>query len=492
LIKKLDILIVRSFVGPFIATFFITLFVLLVQFFWLWIDDLVGKGLDVLTIGKFIGFVSATLVPLALPLAVLLSSIMTFGNLGERFELVAIKSAGISLLRFMRPLFLVTLIICGISFLFNNYIDPVVNLKMQTMRYDIVVAKPAFDIKEGVFYDKIEGYIIKIGKKEKDNSTIENVLIYEQPTSSNNSLQDNIIVAARGKMSVTPDNFLEFDLQNGWLYQETGQHMTTNTEFVRIGFKYYKKVFDLSSFKLTRSSDNTFKNNYQMLNIRQLTITIDSLKKKDKESIARTNISLNQQLNFPKYLDSNWTSAKLKPVGKVKLFKNLLPDSVQSTVFERSASVVNSIRNIFDQNDLIYADQQKQLRLHQVAWHDKLTMSLACLVLFLIGAPLGSIIQKGGVGLPLVFAVIFFVIFYLLNNYGSKFVKEGVLTPIAGMWMATYVLLPIGVFLTYKALHDSQLFNREFYFRSWKRMKNMLEKMRSTHPKEDSVNSTAS
>jgi lipopolysaccharide export system permease protein len=492
LIKKLDILIVRSFVGPFIATFFITLFVLLVQFFWLWIDDLVGKGLDVLTIGKFIGFVSATLVPLALPLAVLLSSIMTFGNLGERFELVAIKSAGISLLRFMRPLFLVTLIICGISFLFNNYIDPVVNLKMQTMRYDIVVAKPAFDIKEGVFYDKIEGYIIKIGKKEKDNSTIENVLIYEQPSSSNNSLQDNIIVAERGKMSVTPDNFLEFDLQNGWLYQETGQHMTTNTEFVRIGFKYYKKVFDLSSFKLTRSSDNTFKNNYQMLNIRQLTITIDSLKKKDKESIARTNISMNQQLSFPKYIDSNWTQVKSKPVGKAKIFKNLLPDSVQSTVFERSASVVNSIRNIFDENDLIYADQQKQLRLHQVAWHDKLTMSLACLVLFLIGAPLGSIIQKGGVGLPLVFAVVFFVIFYLLNNYGSKFVKEGVMTPIAGMWLATYVLLPIGIFLTYKALHDSQLFNREFYFRSWKRLKIVLEKMRSTPPKEDSADMTAS
>ena len=492
MIKKLDILIVRSFVGPFIATFFITLFVLLVQFFWLWIDDLVGKGLDVLTIGKFIGFVSATLVPLALPLAVLLSSIMTFGNLGERFELVAIKSAGISLLRFMRPLFLVTLIICGISFLFNNYIDPVVNLKMQTMRYDIVVAKPAFDIKEGVFYDKIEGYIIKIGKKEKDNSTIENVLFYEQPSSSNNSLQDNIIVAERGKMSVTPDNFLEFDLQNGWLYQETGQHMTTNTEFVRIGFKYYKKVFDLSSFKLTRSSDNTFKNNYQMLNIRQLTITIDSLKKKDKESIARTNISMNQQLSFPKYIDSNWTQVKSKTLGNAKIFKNLLPDSVQSTVFERSASVVNSIRNIFDENDLIYADQQKQLRLHQVAWHDKLTMSLACLVLFLIGAPLGSIIQKGGVGLPLVFAVVFFVIFYLLNNYGSKFVKEGVMTPIAGMWLATYVLLPIGIFLTYKALHDSQLFNREFYFRSWKRLKNVLEKMRSTPPKEDSADMTAS
>jgi lipopolysaccharide export system permease protein len=479
LIKKLDILIVRSFIGPFIASFFVTLFVLVLQFFWLWIDDFIGKGLDLLTTARLFAYVCATLVPLALPLAVLLSSIMTFGNLGERFELVAIKSAGISLLRFMQPLFLISILICGVSFLFNNYIIPVANLKMQTLRYDIVVAKPAFDIKEGVFYNKIDGYIIKIGKKEKNNSDIANILIYEHPLGAYNSLQDNIIVADKGKMKVTSDNFLEFDLENGTLYQETGQHLTTNTEFIRVGFKYYKKVFDLSSFKLTKSDDNAFKNNYQMLNIKQLTITIDSLKKKDNENLLRTNATMIQQLGFSKYIDSSWANIKSNPVGKVKSFKNLLPDSVQSNVFERSASMVNSIRNSFDQNDLIFTNEQKELRLHQVAWHDKLTMSLACLVLFLIGAPLGSIIRKGGVGMPLVFAVIFFVIFYLLNNYGSKFVKEGVLTPFAGMWMATYILLPIGIFLTYKALHDSQLFNKEFYFRLLKTAKRLWEKFRT-------------
>ncbi len=477
MIKKLDKLIVQSFVGPFIATFFITLFVLVLQFFWLWIDDFVGKGLDTITIAKFIVYVSATLIPLALPLAVLLSSIMTFGNLGERFELVAIKSAGISLLRFMMPLFVVCIFICGISFLFNNYINPVVNLKMQTLRYDIIVAKPAFDIKEGVFYDKIDGYVIKIGKKEKDNSTIENVIIYEQPTSAN-SLQDNIIIADKGKMRVTPDNFLEFDLQNGSLYQETGQHMTTNTEYIRVGFKYYRKVFDLSSFKLSRSNDNTFKNNYQMLNIRQLSITIDSLKKKDNEYINSTNNSMQLQLSFPKYLDSNW-KINAQQNSKAKSFKDLIPDSVQSAVNNRGSSVVNSIRNTFDQNDLVFTSEQKELRLHQIAWHEKLTMSLACLVLFLIGAPLGSIIRKGGVGLPLVFAVVFFVIFYLLNNYGTKFVKQDVLTPIGGMWMATYILLPIGIFLTYKALHDSQIFNKESYSRALKRIKLLWQRLQN-------------
>jgi lipopolysaccharide export system permease protein len=294
-------------------------------------------------------------------------------------------------------------------------------------------------------------------------------------------------VADKGKMKVTPDNFLEFDLENGTLYQETGQHLTTNTEFIRVGFKYYKKVFDLSSFKLTKSDDNNFKNGYQMLNIKQLTITIDSLKKKNNENLLRTNATMVQQLGFSKYIDSNWANIKAKPVGKTRSFKDLLPDSVQSNVYERSASVVNSIRNSFDQNDLIYSSEQKELRLHQVAWHDKLTMSLACLVLFLIGAPLGSIIQKGGVGMPLVFAVIFFVIFYLLNNYGSKFVKEGVLTPFAGMWMATYVLLPIGIFLTYKALHDSQLFNKEFYFRLLKNIKRLLEKFRTRNSGKENL-----
>jgi lipopolysaccharide export system permease protein len=171
-IKKLDKLILKAFIGPFIATFFISLFVLVIQFVWKYIDDLVGKGLDLFTIMRLMSYVTATAVPLALPLGILLASIMTFGNLGESFELVAIKSSGIPLLRFMRPLFFVTILICGIAFLFANYVIPVANLKFNTLLYDITVSKPAFDIKEGVFYDKLEGYVIKIEKKEKDGSTI--------------------------------------------------------------------------------------------------------------------------------------------------------------------------------------------------------------------------------------------------------------------------------------------------------------------------------
>ncbi|HTQ27827.1 MAG TPA: LptF/LptG family permease [Puia sp.] len=479
MIKKLDKLIIKAFIGPFIATFFITLFVLVLQFFWLYIDDIVGKGLDMLTIGRFILYVCATLVPLALPLAVLLSSIMTFGNLGETFELVAIKSAGIPLIRFMRPLLLTCLVISGIAFIFNNYFIPVAQLKMQTMKYDIIVSKPAFDIKEGVFYDKIDGYVIKIGKKEPDGSTIRDVLIYQQ----NFELQDNIIVAEKGKMTITPDKkFLEFDLQNGWNYRERGPHNTTNTEFIRMGFKEYKKVFDLSSFKLNKTDDNTFKNNYQMLNMRQLTTVIDSLEKVTAAYRNKTSNELKINIHTLKYLDSPWVGTQNMPAIKTSSFRDLLPDSARSYVLDRSIAVANNVKTLQEQSAILFNNDRTNLRLHLMAWHEKITMSIACIVLFLIGAPLGSIIRKGGIGLPLVFAVVFFVIFFLLNNFGRKLVKEDVLQPISGMWMATYVLIPIGLFLTYKALHDSQLFNKEFYFRLLRRFQKAAAERQKKEP----------
>lgn len=466
-IKKLDRLIIGSFIGPFIATFFITLFVLVLQFFWLYIDDIVGKGLDLFTIGTFILYVCATLVPLALPLAVLLSSIMTFGNLGETFELVAIKSAGIPLLRFMRPLFITSLFICGIAFMFNNYIIPVAQLKMQTLKFDIIVSKPAFDIKEGVFYDKIDGYIIKIGRKEKDGASIHDILIYQH---NNTLLQDNIIVAESGKMTISKDKkFLEFNLKNGWNYQEKGQRNFINTQLIRMGFKEYKKVFDLSSFKLNKTDDSTFKNNYQMLNMRQLATTIDSLEKITASYKKQTKNLLKPNIQILKYMDSPW---KAQPaIARVDSFQQIMPDSVLHPLLMKVYTIIGNIKGSTDIAAVSYDNDRKNLRMHLMKWHEKITMSIACLVLFLIGAPLGSIIRKGGIGLPLIFAVIFFVIFFLLNNFGSKLVKEDVMQPFVGMWMATFVLLPIGIFLTYKAMNDSQLFNREFYNRIFKKFR---------------------
>ena len=613
--KKLDLLIVKAFIGPFIATFFITLFVLVLQFFWLYIDDVVGKGIDGLTVGQLIFYLSATLVPLALPLAVLLSSIMTLGNLGETFELIAIKAAGISLLRFMRPLFFVSLALTILAFFFNNNILPICNLRMNTIKYDIIVTKPAFDIKEGVFYDRIEGFVIKIGKKEKDGSTIRNVVIYEQ----NGGQTDNVIIADSGQMIVTPDKqSLEFILKSGTRYQEQNSGTPSGSQLTRMSFKQYKKVMDLSSFRMNKTDDSTFKHNYQMLTLTQLTRSIDSIEKINAGYVAQAGKDINLYMKFAKMLDTTgweavqkdtsrskylmsvgwatdslrkaWTTAHHRrdsvdkawaalkktrdsidqarakalaqaqaaaaqanakktppsgggtpgspggtpgspatagaspghPTGSAPLptaqqaiaaanspvggtaaprpdipggaamnrladekqppavtFGDLIPDSLQATVVNQSMTAVNSAKIGLDQPVLLYKNEDNNLRQHEIAWHEKITLAVAVMVMFLIGAPLGSIIRKGGIGLPLVFAVVFFVIFFLLNNFGKKFVKEAVLTPIGGMWMATYVLTPIGLFLTYKAMNDSQLFNKEFYFRISRGVRALIQKWRS-------------
>ncbi|MER3498081.1 MAG: YjgP/YjgQ family permease [Chitinophagaceae bacterium] len=467
--KKLDILITRAFLGPFVVTFFITLLVLVMQFFWLYIDDFVGKGLSPSVIFEFIWYQMAVLVPLALPLSVLLSSLMTFGNLGESFELVAIKSAGISLLRFMRPLFIITLLLCFLSFLFANYIMPVATLKSRTLLGDIYFAKPAFELQEGVFYNKIDGFAIKVGRKEKD-SIIHDVIIYEK----GGLLQDNFIVAKKGVMKISDNRrFLEMRLFDGWRYEERGDNL--NSDFIRIGFKEYKKQFDLSSLQFTRTPDSVYKGNQAMLNMRQLKKAEDSLKKQLSTIQKRESNEVFGYFQFTKYLDSSWqvTTDSEKPAAS---FDKILPDSVKQSVNQRA---LNQLVSAKSNNDIIVAElkaKRKEIRLHQMEWHSKIALSLACLVLFLIGAPLGSIIRKGGLGSPLIFSIIFFIVFYFINNTGRKMAKEGTVDPFTGMWMATIVLLPIGIFLTYKAMRDSQLFNKEFYFRLKGKFRTLLRK----------------
>ena len=464
--KKLDKLLIRAFIGPFVATFFITVLVLVMQFFWLYIDDFVGKGLNTRIIFEFIWYQSAVLVPLALPLSVLLSSLMTFGNLGESYELIAIKSAGISLVRFMQPLFILTLFIAFVAYLFSNYIIPVANLRSRTLLADIVYAKPSFDLKEGVFYDKITGFAIKIGKKEANDSVIKDIIIYE----ASNNYQDNFIVASDGVMRISENKrFMEFVLKNGVRYEEKGDPSTASTEYIRLGFKEYKRLFDLSSFGLQqRTADSVNKNNARMLSMRQLNIAIDSIKKTEKNIRYRMRTEV-FGLPFANYLDSTWTpdTSSLK----VKSFDQLIPDSLRSST---NRMLNNRLISLKLTNDIILAqfnEQQRNLRLHEIEWHRKIALSVACIVLFLIGAPLGSIIRKGGLGSPLVFAILFFMVFYFTSTTGEKFAKEGSLDPKLGMWISTLLLVPIGVFLTYKAMRDSQLFNKDRYSRTIKKIK---------------------
>ncbi len=441
------------------------------QFFWLYIDDLVGKGLDFLTIAKLIGLVSVSTFTTALPLALLFSSIMTFGNLGESFELIAIKAAGIPLVRFMRPLFVFALFLAGVAFLFANNIIPVTQMKLTSLKYDIIVAKPALDIKEGIFYDKIDGYVIKLGKKESNDSVIQNIVIFEKKF----NLQDNIILAESGVMRVSKDKrFLEFILYNGWRYQERGLKNNTATEFTRLNFKEYKKVFDLRSFGMNKSTDNLY--DPKMLSVRQLGKAIDSLDNKDSIYYSRTIGELGPYLKFLTYKDSTAAFKSIGQVSPIKKFNEIVPDSLRSSVQETVnytfSSLLNNLGSIRD----IYNENVANSIIHSIEWHRKFTLSFACIILFLIGAPLGSIIRKGGLGTPLVSAIVFFVLFYLLNNFGEKFAKSGEWSVYTGMWFSSILLLPVGLFLTYKAMRDSQLFNQEFYYRLLQPIKVTLRK----------------
>jgi len=467
LFKKLDKLVIKAFVGPFMATFFITLMVLVMQFFWLWIDDFVGKGLSTGVILEFIWYQSAVLVTLALPLSVLLSSLMTFGNLGESYELVGVKSAGISLLRFMRPLFFVVLGICGIAFLFSNYIIPVATLKSRTLLGDIVYAKPAFDLKEGVFYNKLPGFAIKVGEKKND-SIIENIIIYEQ----GGQMQDNFIVAANGVMSVSDSKrFLEFNLKNGWRYQEQGAPGSSNTEFIRLGFKEYKKQFDLSALNFQRTSDSAAnRSNFRFLSMKQLKKSSDSMERNNARILNRVHTEIfTPSATFAGSMTKSWAGAPSLP-DSIKNFDQLIPDSLKTMVHLRAQ---NSIAASHTSNEVLLAEylrEERELRRYKMEWHRKLSLSLACLLLFGIGAPLGAIIRKGGLGNSMISAIVFFMLFYFTSNTGEKFAKEGEWSPFLGMWFSTFILLPVGIFLTYKAVHDSQLFNKEYYARLWRKL----------------------
>lgn len=480
--KKLDTLILKAFFWPFVATFFITLFVFMMQILWKYIDDLVGKGLDFVTLMEFLVYASATLVTLSLPISILISSIMTFGKLGENFELVAIKSSGISLLRFMRPLFFMSLLLSGVAFLFANYIAPVANLKFAVIYHDIYEKSPAFDLKDGVFYNGFTGFSIKVGKKEKDKSTLHDVLIYEQSY----GLQDNTIISEKGKMTMSNDKrFLQFKLQNGNRYEEKGTNSFDKTEFINLHFKEYNKLFDLSQLNLQKTNDSLFMNNIRMKNMRQINVALDSIKKVPMQLSHNTEIALKPYIKLTQLDDSvsNKNSTPIIPEKTLPVssannnFDALIPDSLKTIVNDLAINAVSNAKNIIDVAQVEIDKTAEEIRLHKVEWHKKLSLSIACLVMFFIGAPLGSIIRKGGLGMPLVMALIFFMVFYLLNIFGEKFTKDHILNPFFGIWLPVIILSPVGFFLTYKAMHDSQLFNKEYYFRVSKKIKVNVRKM---------------
>lgn len=473
MIKKLDLLLIRSYIGPFIVTFFVTLFVLVMQFFWLYMDELIGKGLGIWMILQLLVLMATTLVPLALPLAVLLASIMTFGNMGENFELVAIKASGISLLRFMQPLLIFIIGLAGMAFLFNNNIIPVANLKALSLLYDLRNSKPTLNIRAGQFNNDIEGYSIYVGAKDKDGKTIRDVKIYDQ---SDGMGSNTLVLAQKGEMIPSPDKqFLIFRLHDGWRYVEDEKSGNTRVQ-QRMHFGQWDKVFDLSGFKMNRTNEDLFKNAYQMLNVSQLNKQIDSQRKMIVRSANMTNVYMMPYLS---YLNPDkpglLLKQKLKTVDSSKLrsygkdgFIGLVPDSARGRIVQFATNNVRNMKSMLDVTVSDHKNNVEILQKYDVEWHRKFSLSFACILLFLIGAPLGAIIRKGGLGMPMIFAVGFFLVWYIITITGEKLSKTGALPAWIGMWMSTAMLLPIAFVLIRQARNDSQIFSKEWYGRIWR------------------------
>ena len=465
--KKLYRYITKSFLGTFVLTFFIVVFIWVMQFVWLYVDDLVGKGLEFKIIAELLFYTSITAIPMSLPLALLLALLMCFGNLGEHYELVAMKASGISMWRAMRPLFNFALLLSVLAFFISNSLIPIATLKWRTLLTDIQRQKLAFNIKEGVFYKDIENYVIFVDRKGKDGSHIYGVKIYDH---SEHNGCTKVIAADSGVMSMSPNQrSIIFTLYNGHNYTDlTPDNYKETRPFERMSFKQEQLKFSLASFDMTRSSEEMYKSYQQMMNIRQLSTALDSLEVRygDKQQAFNEGFA-KRWANY--YSLKNGTSCDSMSTDTCQRLRWPLLDRYEGE--KRSAILglaMGSAQNAKDNatfNKLDLGTQTENINKHRKEWHKKFTLSIACLIFFFLGAPLGSIIRKGGLGLPVVVSVLFFVVYYIISTIGERMAVFGDLNMFVGVWLSSIVLAPVGLFLTFKATTDAALFDGD----SWKK-----------------------
>lgn len=465
--KKLYRYITKSFLGTFVLTFFIVVFIWVMQFVWLYVDDLVGKGLEFKIIAELLFYTSITAIPMSLPLALLLALLMCFGNLGEHYELVAMKASGISMWRAMRPLFNFALILSVLAFFISNSLIPIATLKWRTLLTDIQRQKLAFNIKEGVFYKDIENYVIFVDRKGKDGSHIYGVKIYDH-TDHNGCTK--VIAADSGMMSMSPNQrSIIFTLYNGHNYTDlTPDNYKEKRPFERMSFKQEQLKFSLASFDMTRSSEDMYKSYQQMMNIRQLSTALDSLEIRynDKqqafnEGFTRRWANYNSTKNDTSCVNMAADTSRRLRWPLLDLYEGEARSAILATAMGSAQNAKDNIT--FNKLDL--GTQTENINKHRKEWHKKFTLSIACLIFFFIGAPLGSIIRKGGLGLPVVVSVLFFVVYYIISTIGERMAVFGDLNMFVGVWLSSIVLAPVGLFLTFKATTDAALFDGD----SWKK-----------------------
>jgi len=477
---KLKILykhILKSFLKTFVLTFFICIFVLILQFLWLEIDELAGKGLELDIIVKLLFHTSVTFVPTAFPLAILMSSLMTFGNLGEYYELVAVKSGGISLWQVMKPLFILCIVFSVTAFVFSNDLLPVATLKAKSLLHDVRQKKLAFDIKEGIFYHDIDDYVIRAEKKSPDGNSIYNIKIYDHKKKRGNT---SVIVADSGRITLSKSSKkIIFKLYNGCNYTDLvdAEDYKSKTQFERMTFDEQILKFDIADFDLTRTREDLFKSHYSMLNISQLSHSIDSLEKRYDKRKSTYEESFTRRFNNLLAARSTgkepptWSDTNTKLVTELKFpIMTSFPENEHSSIIIQANSLcINTMDNIsFNKRD--FKSQQSNIKRYQQVEHKKFTLSIACLLFFFIGAPLGAIIRKGGLGFPIVISVLFFVFYYVISISLERVAIAGGTTMIIGVWTSSIILLPIGIFLTYKAGNDAPLFDED----NWSRTTNTI------------------
>ncbi len=425
------------------------------QFLWKYIEDLVGKGLEWYVIAELFLYASASLVTMALPLAILLSSIMTFGNLGEHYELVAMKSSGLSLQRIMRPLIVFVIVLSGVAFYFSNSIWPIANLKFKSLLWDVTHAKPALDISPDVFYKGIDNYVIRIKEKDKDGKGLQDILIYDHSEGNGNR---KVIKAESGRMFITKDQrYLVLSLKNGYQYDEIKGR---SNPLFRSEFEEHIIKLELVGFDMKRSDESLWKDHYQMMNIGQLQSAIDSLSFKLEKRKSDYSYGVTRRLAL--YADSTKTVEQYSADSAVGTTAGLVK-SKQLQLYATAINLARASKTYSTAMKEEVENRRDRIRRFEIEWHRKFTLSIACFVLFFVGAPLGAIIRKGGLGMPVVVAVIFFLIFHISSITGEKLVKQDQLDVEVGMWMSTFILAPIGAFLTYKATTDSVLLDATFY-----------------------------
>lgn len=464
-LKKLHKLTLKSFIPPFVITLFVSVFLFfLVEVVITYLDDLIGKGLRTIDLLQLFVYAWIAIIPQCIPLAVLLASIMSFGNLAENYELAAMKSSGLSLFRIIKPVFVFIILLASLTFLFNNFVLPVMQLKSQTLLWDIRQKKPTVNIKEGIFYNKIENYSLRVGQKSANKDTLKEIFIYDHSQHQGNTIQ---MYAKSGKMTTTADtSALVLILRDGNRYEEVVDNTQPQNKkpFSQLNFKQLQVNIELEDFKLQRTDESSFKGYGEMLNIWQIDSVADSTNRKLMRRIKE--LTQQTQTSFFARTSFSLKTANKYPTASVKQFYDSLKPQDFKVCVQNAMSIARGNSGVLEVSGInINKDHLDVLNL-LTEWHKKIVVCFACIVLFFVGAPLGAIIKKGGLGLPVVVAVFFFLAYFILTEAFTSLAYEGTLPPWQAVWAPIVIFMPISIFLTYKAAKDSSIFDVTAYY-SW-------------------------